>query len=404
MSVKPSIRPHELLLSWGRILSGRLPMLSIEVTRECPLTCPGCYAFGESHLGGGLTLRNLADKRGDDLVEGVIALVRKHKPLHVSLVGGEPLVRHRELSRILPVLSRMGVFTLVVTSAVIPIPAEWMSLRRVRVAVSVDGLPEHHDVRRKPATYDRILKNIAGREVNIHWTITRPMLSRNGYLEEYVAFWSARPEVNRIWVSAYTPQVGERSAEMLLPDDRRMIAAELPALTARYPKLVFSRGFADALLSPPKNPRDCLFAKMSANYSADLETQVEPCVFGGAPDCSQCGCAVSIGLHWIRGANVAGPIKVDHFVRTSTAIGNAVNRIRSGVPAPSRWRHSAPDGAIGAVTKAASPGPAAEHSLVAIEPAAAEFEKFLPPVEEPAGSAGKTSQRGQKADLIADNS
>jgi sulfatase maturation enzyme AslB (radical SAM superfamily) len=102
-------------------------------------------------------------------------------------------------------LSALNVFTLVVTSAVIPIPAEWMKLpRRLRVAVSIDGLPEHHDVRRKPATYERILKNIEGRELNIHWTITRPMLSRAGYMEEYVAFWSGRPEVNRIWLSLFT--------------------------------------------------------------------------------------------------------------------------------------------------------------------------------------------------------
>jgi sulfatase maturation enzyme AslB (radical SAM superfamily) len=112
--------------------------------------------------------------------------------MHVSLVGGEPLVRHRELSRILPALSETSVFTLVVTSAVIPIPAEWMRIPRVRVAVSIDGLPEDHDIRRKPATYERILKNIEGGEVNIHWTITRPMLSRPGYLQEYLAFWNAR--------------------------------------------------------------------------------------------------------------------------------------------------------------------------------------------------------------------
>jgi len=37
----------------------------------------------------------------------------------------------------------------------------------------------------------------------VHWVITRPMLERSGYLEEYVSFWNARPEVNRIWVSLY---------------------------------------------------------------------------------------------------------------------------------------------------------------------------------------------------------
>jgi len=84
-------------------------MLSIEVTRECPLHCPGCYAYGDNHLGGERTLRELSDFRGDALVDGILDLVAKHRPLHVSLVGGEPLVRHRELSRVLPELSRRGI-------------------------------------------------------------------------------------------------------------------------------------------------------------------------------------------------------------------------------------------------------------------------------------------------------
>ncbi len=312
-------------------------MLSIEITRECPLSCPGCYAYGDAHLGGGVTLSQLNDSRGRDLVEGVLQLVRKHKPLHVSLVGGEPLVRHRELSEILPALSEMGIFALVVTSGVIPVPTEWMKLPRVRVAISVDGLPEHHDIRRKPATYERVLKNIEGRDVNIHWVITRPMLKRARYLEEYVSFWSERPEVNRIWVSTYTPQIGESSAEMLAPRDRATLARELPGLAVKYPKFLFNAGLAEAILSPPNNPDECLFAKMSTNYSADLESRVEPCVFGGTPDCSQCGCAASSGLHWIRSVNIAGPLKVDHFIRSSVRAGLLVNRLRSRRARPSRW-------------------------------------------------------------------
>src|SRR5208337_2637102 len=108
----------------------------IEIKRECPLSCPGCYAYGDTHLGGGITLSQLNDKHGDDLVRGVLQLVRKHRPMHVSLVGGEPMVRHRELSKILPALSEMEVFTMVVTSGVLPIPMEWMQLPRVRVAIS----------------------------------------------------------------------------------------------------------------------------------------------------------------------------------------------------------------------------------------------------------------------------
>src|SRR6202167_761172 len=337
-SPNPSLTAREVLAAWGRILTGNVPMLSIEITRECPLSCPGCYAYGDTHLGGGVTLSELSDSRGQALVDGVIDLVRKHKPLHVSLVGGEPLIRHRELDQILPNLSEMGVFALVVASRVIAVPPEWRSLPRVRVAISVDGLPEHHDIRRKPATYERILKNIEGCEVNIHWVITRPMLQRPGYLEEYVKFWSARPETNRIWVSVYTPQIGEQSPETLTAADRETLARELPSLAKRYPKLLFNEGLARAFLHPPKNPEDCLFAKMSANYSADFKTRVEPCVFGGTPDCSQCGCAISSGLHWIRGVEVVGPLKVKHFVGSSIGVGLAMNRLRSGGLRPARWK------------------------------------------------------------------
>src|ERR1700747_904123 len=108
----PSIAYREVLSAWRGILGGAAPMLSIEITRECPLSCPGCYAYGDAHLGSGKLLSELNDFRGAALVSGVLDLVRRRRPMHVSLVGGEPLVRHRELSAILPELSAMNIFTL----------------------------------------------------------------------------------------------------------------------------------------------------------------------------------------------------------------------------------------------------------------------------------------------------
>jgi len=251
------------------------------------------------------------------------------------------MVRHRELSRILPELSAMGLFTMVVTSGVIAIPEEWMSLLRVRVAVSVDGLPEHHDERRKPATYERILKNIAGRSVNVHWVITRPMLSRPSYLEEYVAFWNARPEVDHIWVSLYSPQIGEERAERLTAEDRERVARDLPPLRKAYQKLLLPEGMARAFVNPPKSPNDCLFSKMSMNYSADLRTRVEPCVFGGNPDCSQCGCSISSALHSIRDVKIAGPLRVGHMVRGSLNVGSAVRKLCGERDVMNRWQKGA---------------------------------------------------------------
>jgi hypothetical protein len=44
---RPGMDILEVLAAWKSILTGSAPMMSIEVTRECPLSCPGCYAYGE---------------------------------------------------------------------------------------------------------------------------------------------------------------------------------------------------------------------------------------------------------------------------------------------------------------------------------------------------------------------
>ncbi len=327
----------DFVRAWGKILLGHAPLLSIEITRDCPLSCPGCYAYGEGHLGGYKTLRHLRDLKGDELTGGVLDLVKRLKPAHVSIVGGEPLVRKRELDRILPELSEMGIRTLVVTSAIAPIPVEWNRIPHVRVAVSVDGLPEDHDLRRYPATYDRILKNIQGRRIDISWVITRPQMKRPGYLDDYLSFWSARPEVDSIWFTVYTPQVGEQSDEMLSAEDRRELARRLPELKRRFPTLFLIPEMERAILSPPTNPGDCVFSKMSVNYSADLKSRVEPCIFGGNPDCSQCGFAISSSLHWIGKRKLAGPITVNHVINASIAVGSIMNKLIPGRERDVRW-------------------------------------------------------------------
>jgi MoaA/NifB/PqqE/SkfB family radical SAM enzyme len=215
---------------WGKILSGRQPNLSIEITRECPLTCPGCYAYGGDHLGGDVTLRELRDYKGPELVERMFALLDRYRPLHVSIVGGEPLVRYRELNEILPRMAERGIYSQLVTSAVRPIPREWAALRRLQIVVSIDGLQPEHDARRKPATYDRILEHIKGHQITVHCTVTRQQVRRDGYLEEFVRFWSANKAVSQLWISLYTPQVGELSAERLTASDRQRVVDDLMRL------------------------------------------------------------------------------------------------------------------------------------------------------------------------------
>ena len=310
--------------AWGRILRGYRPALSVEITRECPLRCPGCYAYQDQHLGGDVTLRQVSDYKGDELVARFMGLVDEHKPLHVSIIGGEPLVRYRELGAILPQLAKRGIFTQVVTSAVRPIPLEWSKLRRLQIVVSIDGLQPEHDVRRTPATYDRILKHIKGHQVIVHCTVTRQQVQRDGYLEEFIRQWSENADTAGIWVSLYTPQIGEQSDERLRPQDRERVVASLMHLRTVYPKIRMPKGMIEVYSQPPRNPEECIFARTTTCFSADLTRRITPCQFGGNPDCSNCGCIASAGLGALGRYRLPGGLKVETIFNQSLRVGDAV--------------------------------------------------------------------------------
>ncbi len=318
MNVKP------VLQTWGRVLVGRVPTLSIEITRECPLRCPGCYAYEENHLGDH-GLRSVADYKKQELIDRVLALVDEHKPLHLSIVGGDPLVRYRELEILLPQLSSRGIHVQVVTSAFREIPKAWASIPRLRISVSIDGLQPEHDVRRSPATYEKILRNIQDQHVAVHCTITSAMLKRERYLDDFLAFWSPNPAVEKVWMSIFTPQVGEDLEECLTADQRAWVVNKLMALRKEYPKLDMPAALIKEISNPPESPARCIFAKTTRTLSADLRTRVEPCQLGGNPDCSRCGCIASMGLNAI-GSYRLGPITAGQIFWASAAIGDWITR------------------------------------------------------------------------------
>ena len=324
------MKASEILQSWSTILNGRKPMLSIEITRECPLRCPGCYAYDDAHLGGnGVTLRVLSDFKQDALVQGVLNLVDEYRPLHVSLVGGDPLVRYRELENILPELDARGIHVQLVTSAFRPIPTHWAKFSRLNVVVSIDGLQPDHDERRKPATYERILNNIRGSRVTIHSTITGQMMKQENYFEQFLSFWSQVPEIKRIWMSLFTPQQGAVGPELLTAQERVKVIEDLGRLRTRFPVLEMSERVLREFLNPPKSPDECIFARTTETVSADLKTRITPCQFGGNPDCSQCGCMASMGLAAVGHLEVGAGINLGKVFRVSERIGKGIDKLRN---------------------------------------------------------------------------
>jgi len=324
------LNTSEVVRAWGKILKGERPSLSIEITSECPLRCPGCYAYEDGHLGGGATLRSLNDRKGQELIDGVLELVDRMRPLHLSIVGGDPLVRYRELEILIPQLVARRIHVQVVTSAFRPIPTGWNSLSRLNVVVSIDGLQPEHDIRRAPATYDRIIRNIAGQSVTIHSTLTGQMMKRPGYLQEFLEFWNPRPEIRKIWFSLFTPQVGDQLPEMLLPEERARAIAEMSSMRKLFSKLDMPEALIRQFAAPPSSPRECVFALTTQTLSADLKTKIVPCQFGGNPDCHTCGCIASMALAAVAAHKLGGLIPVGAIFKASIKIG----QIRAGAPAP----------------------------------------------------------------------
>lgn len=325
----------EIIGAWGKILKGEQPSLSIEITRECPLRCPGCYAYDNAHLGDGTNLRDLSDRKGDALVSGVLKVVDRLKPLHLSIVGGDPLVRYRELETMVPLLLGRGIHVQIVTSAFRPLPPEWVALPRLNVVVSIDGLQAEHDIRRTPATYNRILTNIAGQKITIHCTITGQMMKRPGYLEDFLKFWTPRPEISKVWFSIFTPQIGDDLPEMLDKTERARAIAEMSDLRVRFPKLDMPEGMIRQFANPPHSPEECVFALTTRTISADLRKEITPCQFGGSPDCGSCGCIASMGLAAVAAHKLGGFIPVGALFKASVSIGQRrARRVRELEPEP----------------------------------------------------------------------
>jgi organic radical activating enzyme len=307
--------------AWARILKGYRPFLSLEVTKECPLRCPGCYAYDPGHLNNGHSIRTLAELRGDELVQKATELVRQLRPLHVSLVGGEPLVRHREMTVLIDELEKLGIETQLVTSAVLPIPQEWKRFPNLHLVVSVDGLESEHNVRRAPATYDRILRNITGHKVIVHCTVVSQYLSDPGYLEEFAKVWSNNESAYRIWFSLFTPQKGQSLPERLSIQERAVAIDRIAALADRYPKVYATPVVIEAYRNPPRSPAACIFSQVTQCLSADLSTPVFPCQIGGEPECSECGCIAAAGFTAIGNFKLGGILKLSDIYKFSRSLG-----------------------------------------------------------------------------------
>src|SRR6202021_177538 len=167
-----------------------------------------------------------------------------------------------------------------------------------------------------------------GQRSTIHCTITGQMMKRPGYLEGFLKFWTPRPEIKKVWFSMFTPQVGDQMPEILTPAERLQAIEEMLVLRKKYPKLDMPERVLRELAHPPKSPQDCIFAMTTETMSADLETMITPCQFGGTPDCASCGGMASMGLAAVGAYTLGGFIRVGGIFKAANRIGQRRARTR----------------------------------------------------------------------------
>jgi hypothetical protein len=153
------------------------------------------------------------------------------------------------------------------------------------------------------------------------------MAGRPNYFEEFVSFWSDRPEVKQIWFSLFTPQLGAEGSEILTPPAREAVLRELAGLRGRFPKLVLPDSVISGYRNPPSSPEECIFSRTTLNLTADLKGRVTPCQFGGTPDCSQCGCMASAGLNAVGNYRLLGLLPLRSIYNASDRIGRTAARM-----------------------------------------------------------------------------
>ena len=303
-----------IVQAWGRILAGYRPNLSIEITRECPLRCPGCYAYGDEHLGGerdAARPRRLQGRRAGHALHGA----------HRSRIG-RCTSRSSAASRWCGTASSNRSCrswpSAACTRSSSRAPCgrfrrNGSGCRRLQIVVSIDGLQPEHDVRRTPATYDRILKHIEGHQITVHCTVTRQQVRRDGYLEEFLDCWQANPNTRLIWISLYTPQIGEISDGAA--DDGGSREGRSPSCAGCGRSSRSCRCSTACSTSTPtrrshrtsasSRRRRSAFRRISSGASRRASS-------AGNPDCSNCGCIASAGLeaigrHRLRGGIPVGP-------------------------------------------------------------------------------------------------
>jgi organic radical activating enzyme len=264
----------QMMAVWMRLFFRRTVGLSIDITDQCPHSCPGCYMRWYPK-GNDLPL-----KRWREIIESHPARSR----YFCAWTGGEPLLRADDIAE----LSQLFGWNWIATSGTIPIP----DIPRTTVFVSVDGPAEIHN--RVRGRWSDVAANVRS-DHYVACTVQKKNCSPD-VLREHVDFWSTRAA--GMVFGFLTPQKGDEG-KSLSHEERADVLATVRDLRRRYGRFVI--GAAGQL-------KDCSGTTWHPGCPAEASlvtfdaqgNRKTPCTLGPDVDCGRCGCAVPGFLSRVR--------------------------------------------------------------------------------------------------------
>src|SRR3989344_1357841 len=268
--------------------------LSVEITQVCPMECPDCYVPVIKSGPHGLPIEGWVKIISDAVKAGAV---------HLTIVGGEPGARRKELHHVVGITP----ITWIITTFFYEMGTFVKNGRQspVTYVVSIDGPDEMHNrLRGVPGLADRARRQILlGREkasalghVFAVFSHTVLMSANAGEMERLIWQLDGFPGIDGMVFSTATPPIGESLPEWAPTDAQRAdfveLLLKLRQMGARINMSEAQIGTLHPDHTATYSPAMCAIANRVISYDFHGKPKGQ-CIFGPEADCSHCGCVVN---------------------------------------------------------------------------------------------------------------
>jgi MoaA/NifB/PqqE/SkfB family radical SAM enzyme len=283
---------------------GRYPVVVVNVTNRCNLSCQHCFIFRDGNPNQApVSIRDEPSEAA--ILETLTELRDRHGIVAALWMGGEPLLRRTLVADGIRLFRQ----NTVVTNGTVPLADFGPDALYV---VSLDGPEELNDAIRGAGTYRKVMRNLARipaeltSPVQVQCVVTRRNQHRLAELVDAVRTTRAR------WMtfSFYVPHAHDTGPDAWATNEERATAVrEVMRLKAHDPAFVRNSSRMLELMLPPhcKQVTDaCPAHDHVLPLYLDGDRFTTPfCCYGNDVDCDRCGAWVVFHLAARFGASAA---------------------------------------------------------------------------------------------------